>query len=95
MNVYLDSAFNPLLREQVRILVLLGERFMGMITGWGGFLVQKNIIRGRGYIFFNKWPCNSNYLLKDFLQEGWRLENDDLADSESPFVIKGKYLPTH
>jgi len=41
MNVYLDSAFNPLLREQ------------------------------------------------DFLQEGWRLENDDLADSESPFVIKG------
>ncbi|XP_023336821.1 presequence protease, mitochondrial isoform X2 [Eurytemora carolleeae] len=41
MNVYLDSVFNPLLREQ------------------------------------------------DFLQEGWRLENDELEDKTSPLIIKG------
>ena len=42
MNVYLDSVFNPLLREQ------------------------------------------------DFLQEGWRLENDELEDKNSPLIIKGE-----
>ena len=26
---------------------------------------------------------------QDFLQEGWRLEHDDIADEKSPFVIKG------
>ena len=44
MNVYLDSVFNPLLREQ------------------------------------------------DFLQEGWRLENDELEDKTSPLIIKGRKI---
>jgi hypothetical protein len=26
----------------------------------------------------------------DFLQEGWRLENEELDDKNSPFIIKGK-----
>jgi Zn-dependent M16 (insulinase) family peptidase len=25
----------------------------------------------------------------DFLQEGWRLENEELDDKNSPFIIKG------
>ena len=27
---------------------------------------------------------------QDFLQEGWRLENEEIEDEQSPFVIKGK-----
>ena len=27
----------------------------------------------------------------DFLQEGWRLENEELDDKNSPFIIKGKW----
>jgi Zn-dependent M16 (insulinase) family peptidase len=26
----------------------------------------------------------------DFLQEGWRLENEELDDKNTPFIIKGK-----
>jgi hypothetical protein len=29
----------------------------------------------------------------DFLQEGWRLENEELDDKNSPFIIKGKATP--
>ena len=28
---------------------------------------------------------------QDFLQEGWRLENEEIEDKQSPFVIKGKW----
>ena len=27
---------------------------------------------------------------RDFLQEGWRLENEDILDKDSEFVVKGE-----
>ena len=31
---------------------------------------------------------------RDFLQEGWRLENEDILDKDSEFVVKGENLFT-
>ena len=40
---------------------------------------------------FDKYLLQLTIEIRLIVQEGWRLENDDIADSQSELVIKGIY----